>query len=127
MALGLYTDRTTRLNLYIYTPGKTPRTIIAETWGGGLLSNRACIVAKDRSSGQIKVLGQIIPKHLLPQDPSKTCTRIKIVEEGLTFADRHEFKFFVEEVDLDSQAIVRQRPFMDPQTLVRYHTKQEFE
>jgi hypothetical protein len=127
MALGLYTDRTTRLNIYIYAPDKVPRSIVAEVWGGGLLSNRACIVAKDRGSGQIKVFGQIIPRHLLPEDPVKTCTRVKIVEEGLTFADLHEFKYFVEELDLKSQAIVRQRPFMDPQTLVQYHAKQEFQ
>jgi hypothetical protein len=126
MALGIYSHRTTRLNIYVYAPDKPARAFVAEEWGGGLLSHRACIVARDRASRQIKVLGQIIPKHLLPDDRDKTCTRVKIVEEGLTFGDRHEFKFYVDEVDLESQAIVRQRPFMDPESLIRHHAKQEF-
>lgn len=126
MALGMYSQRTTRLNIYVYSPDKTPRSFVADSWGGGLLSHRACIVAKDRATQQIKILGQIIPKHLLPEDRDKTCTRVKIVEEGLTFGDRHEFKFFVQEIDLESKAIVRQRPFMDPPSLIRHHAKQDF-
>ncbi len=125
MALGLYSNRTTRLNIYVYSPDKTPRTFLAEVWGGGLLSQRACIVAKDRASQQIKIIGQIIPKHLLPLDKDKVYTRVRVVEEGLTFGDRHEFKFYVEEIGIDEKAIVRQRPFMDPESVMRHHARQD--
>ena len=126
MPLGLYSDRTTRLNIYIYTPNKPTKTFLAESWGGGLLSQRACIVAKDRASQQIKIIGRIIPKHLLPENKDKVHTRVKIIEEGLTFGDRHEFKFFVEDVDVDDKAIVRQRPYMGPASLIRHHARQDF-
>jgi hypothetical protein len=125
MALGLYSNRTTRLNIYIYSPDKTPKAFLAEVWGGGLLSHRACIVAKDRASQQIKIIGQIIPKHLLPQDKDKVCTRVKVVEEGLTFGDRHEFRFYVEDITVEDKAIVRQRPYMEPASLMRHHARQD--
>ncbi len=125
MPLGLYSNRTTRLNIYIYSPDKTPRTFLAEVWGGGLLTQRACIVVKDRASQQIKIIGQIVPKHLLPIDKDKVLTRVKVVEEGLTFGDRHEFKFYVEEISIDEKAIVRQRPHMDPESLMRHHARQD--
>lgn len=126
MALGIYSQNTARLNIYIYPPDGIPKAFVAESWGGGLLSHRACIVAKDRATQQIKIIGQIVPKHLLTEERDKIFTRVKVVEEGLSFGDRHEFKFYIQDIDVDSQAIVRQRPFMDPQTLQRYHAKQDF-
>jgi hypothetical protein len=126
MALGVYSENTSRLNIYIYPPDGIPKAFVAEAWGGGLLTHRACIVAKDRATQQIKIIGEIVPKHVMAENRDKKYTRVKIVEEGLSFGDRHEFMFHVQDVDVDSQAIVRQRPFMDPHALLRHHAKQEF-
>lgn len=116
--LGKVYETTCRLNVYVTEPAKRTRTLAAEGWGFGQVSGRKCLVARDSVSSGLQVLGEVRQRTTIPKEDVGLMVRVRIVEEGLSPADRGEWTFYVDPVDDQTRHHILHGPLIEPGPLV---------
>ena len=116
--LGKFSESTCRLNFYLHRPDASSLAYSADAWGYGQISELKCLVIRETSSQQMRVLGAIIPRDRIPREDLGLMIRVHIVEEGLNPPDRKEWRFMIDEVDEPVMLQILEGPLIEPARLV---------
>jgi hypothetical protein len=116
--LGKILETTSRLTVYVYGPENKYRSIKADAWGFGQVSEKKCMVVREAMSQQLHVLGFIRQRSLIPREDLALMMRTHVVEEGENPVARNEWRFWLDEADEQTRNQVLRGPLIEPAPLI---------